>query len=222
MAQICGLPGASRTGFCQWRIGRMHRFKDQTAIADRAAGRDGRGGNPRVTSERIVIGASVRPPRCFTAHWRQPGTETPVIRNALFQQTRAKSRQTATCSREAKGSSGSLTARRRLRPRSRGARRPRISVCCTHPVPIRAMLPAPVADISRVLNTIGVSRTIDTNICLRTGSINIYTGLVSGAFSCAGLHCMRHHGFLAKSTVLRTGRAVVSCRSTGETPSRCP
>jgi len=63
----------------------------------------------------------------------------------------------------------------------------------------------PRADIARILDAMHVLRLIDTTIYLRTGSINIFNGMVSLTFSCDGSHYMRYDEFLSKGAGFWTG-----------------
>lgn len=79
-------------------------------------------------------------------------------------------------------------------------------ICLVYPsraYPDDAVIPA--GEISRLLEALKELRTIDTNIYLRTASINIYNGLISLTFSCDGSHYMRYDEFLAKGSAFWAG-----------------
>lgn len=79
-------------------------------------------------------------------------------------------------------------------------------ICLVYPsrnYPTDAIIPA--AEIPRLLEALKELRTIDTNIYLRTASINIFNGLVSLTFSCDGSHYMRYDEFLAKGSAFWAG-----------------
>ncbi|MHB8455584.1 MAG: PDC sensor domain-containing protein [Acidiferrobacterales bacterium] len=71
------------------------------------------------------------------------------------------------------------------------------------PYPADAVIPR--IDIARILETMQALRTVDTTIYLRTGSINIFNGMVSLTFSCDGSHYMRYNEFLAKGATFWAG-----------------
>jgi hypothetical protein len=75
----------------------------------------------------------------------------------------------------------------------------------SRPYPVDATIPR--TGISRILDGMQVLRMIDTNIYLRTASINIFNGMVSLTFSCDGSHYMRYDEFLAKGTAFWSGIA---------------
>lgn len=75
----------------------------------------------------------------------------------------------------------------------------------SRPYPVDAAIPQ--ADIIRILDAMRALRTVDTTIYLRTGSINIYNGLISLTFSCDGSHYMRYDEFLSKGAGFWTGTA---------------
>lgn len=75
----------------------------------------------------------------------------------------------------------------------------------SRPYPVDATIPR--AEITRILDGMQALRMIDANIYLRTGSINIYNGMVSLTFSCDGSHYMRYDEFLAKGTTFWSGIA---------------
>lgn len=75
----------------------------------------------------------------------------------------------------------------------------------SRPYPADAEIPA--TEIHRILNAMSVLRTIDTNIYLRSASINIFNGIVSLTFSCDGSHYMRYDEFLSKGTSFWVGLA---------------
>ena len=75
----------------------------------------------------------------------------------------------------------------------------------SRPYPVDATIPR--AEITRLLDGLQALRMIDANIYLRTGSINIFNGMVSLTFSCDGSHYMRYDEFLAKGTAFWSGIA---------------
>ena len=75
----------------------------------------------------------------------------------------------------------------------------------SRPYPIDATIPR--TQIIGILDGMQVLRLIDTNIYLRTASINIFNGMVSLTFSCDGSHYMRYEEFLAKGTAFWSGIA---------------
>ncbi len=75
----------------------------------------------------------------------------------------------------------------------------------SRPYPVAATIPR--SGITRILDGMQALRMIDANIYLRTGSINIYNGMVSLTFSCDGSHYMRYDEFLAKGTAFWSGIA---------------
>ena len=56
----------------------------------------------------------------------------------------------------------------------------------------------PVNDVMLVLDRLRELRFADENIYLRSGSLNIFNGLVGLDFSCDGSHYMNHAEFLEK------------------------
>ena len=66
----------------------------------------------------------------------------------------------------------------------------------SRPYPTEAVIPR--TDIARILDAMRALRLVDTTIYLRTGSINIFNGMVSLTFSCDGSHYMRYDEFLSK------------------------
>lgn len=73
----------------------------------------------------------------------------------------------------------------------------------SRPYPVDAAIPRD--DIMRILNGMQLLRIVDTNIYLRTASINIFNGMVSLTFSCDGSHYMRFDEFLDKGSVFWSG-----------------
>lgn len=73
----------------------------------------------------------------------------------------------------------------------------------SHDYPDDAVIPR--TDIARVLDAMRALRMVDTTIYLRTGSINIFNGMVSVTFSCDGSHYMRYDEFLSKGADFWTG-----------------
>lgn len=65
----------------------------------------------------------------------------------------------------------------------------------------------PVGDVARILDSMRVLRLIDANIYLRTGSINLFNGMVSLTFSCDGTHYMPYQEFLTKGIPFWAGIA---------------
>ncbi len=72
-----------------------------------------------------------------------------------------------------------------------------------HPYPDDATIAR--SDIARLLSAMQVLRTVDTTIYLRTGSINVFNGMISLTFSCDGSHYMRYDEFLAKGQSFWSG-----------------
>jgi len=66
------------------------------------------------------------------------------------------------------------------------------------PYPMDAAIPP--SDIKRILLIMQSLRLADSNIYLRTASINIFNGMVSVTFSCDGTHYMPYVEFLMKDT----------------------
>jgi hypothetical protein len=75
----------------------------------------------------------------------------------------------------------------------------------SRPYPVDATIPR--SEIIRILDEMHALRMIDANIYLRTGSINIFNGMVSLTFSCDGSHYMRYDEFLAKGAAFWSGVA---------------
>ncbi len=72
-------------------------------------------------------------------------------------------------------------------------------ICLVYPgrdYPADAVIPQD--DVGRVLHTMAALRRADETIYLRTGSINIFNGMVSLTFSCDGSHYMRYDELLNK------------------------
>lgn len=67
-----------------------------------------------------------------------------------------------------------------------------------HAYPDLAEVPA--AAVMQVFEHFRMLRFMDENIYLRSGSLNIYNGLVGLNFSCDGTHYMNYHEFLEKDT----------------------
>ena len=79
-------------------------------------------------------------------------------------------------------------------------------ICLVYPLrPFPADAAIPQADIARILDALRALRLVDTNIYLRTGSINIFNGMVSLTFSCDGSHYMRYDEFLSKGAAFWSG-----------------
>lgn len=79
-------------------------------------------------------------------------------------------------------------------------------ICLIYPsrtYPVNAEIPVEV--IPHILGAMKELRLIDTNIYLRTSSINIFNGLISLTFSCDGSHYMRYDEFLNKGTSFWSG-----------------
>ncbi|HQU16973.1 MAG TPA: hypothetical protein PLO69_12850 [Gammaproteobacteria bacterium] len=68
------------------------------------------------------------------------------------------------------------------------------------PRPYPADAAIPQADVNRILATMRSLRLVDPTIYLRTGSINIFNGMISLTFSCDGSHYMSYVEFLLKDT----------------------
>jgi len=75
----------------------------------------------------------------------------------------------------------------------------------SRPYPDTAAIPA--GDVARILDSMRELRLIDANIYLRTGSINLFNGMVSLTFSCDGTHYMPYQEFLSKGTPFWAGIA---------------
>ena len=72
-------------------------------------------------------------------------------------------------------------------------------ICLLYPSrPYPADATIPRNDIARILDAMRALRLVDTTIYLRTGSINLFNGMVSLTFSCDGSHYMRYAEFLSK------------------------
>lgn len=79
-------------------------------------------------------------------------------------------------------------------------------ICLVYPSrPYPADAAIPRSDIARVLDAMRALRMVDTTIYLRTGSINIFNGMVSLTFSCDGSHYMRYDEFLTKGAAFWSG-----------------
>ncbi len=79
-------------------------------------------------------------------------------------------------------------------------------ICLLYPsrtYPVDASIPR--EDIALILDGMRALRIIDTNIYLRTASINIYNGMVSLTFSCDGSHYMPYEEFLSKGLEFWSG-----------------
>lgn len=68
----------------------------------------------------------------------------------------------------------------------------------TRPYPAGAQIPQ--VEVARILDTLRALRLADPTIYLRTGSINVFNGMVSLAFSCDGSHYMHYLELLLKGT----------------------
>ena len=80
------------------------------------------------------------------------------------------------------------------------------NICLLYPSrPYPADAAIPRTDIARILDAMRALRMVDTTIYLRTGSINIFNGMVSLTFSCDGSHYMRYNEFLSKGADFWTG-----------------
>ena len=75
----------------------------------------------------------------------------------------------------------------------------------SRPYPVDALIPRD--EIARILEGMRALRMIDTNIYLRTASINIFNGLISLTFSCDGSHYMHYDEFLNKGLEFWSGVA---------------
>jgi hypothetical protein len=73
------------------------------------------------------------------------------------------------------------------------------------PYPDTALIPKRA--VARILATLRALRLADETIYLRTGSINIFNGMVSVTFSCDGSHYMRYEEFLGKNVAFWFGTA---------------
>lgn len=159
-------------------------------------------------------------------HWRQIKGD-PAIRGALFQQTRVDSLMDSNMPQALSILEELLTARGIFHVQlhfsscqaiiwvTEDPLRYRIldhealmdpDICLVYPprpYPLESMIP--LVDIPRILDAMRVLRTIDTNIYLRSASINIYNGMVSLTFSCDGTHYMHFNEFLSKGTVFWSG-----------------
>jgi hypothetical protein len=79
-------------------------------------------------------------------------------------------------------------------------------ICLLYPSrPYPADATIPRSDIARILDAMRALRLVDTTIYLRTGSINIFNGMLSLTFSCDGSHYMRYDEFLSKGADFWTG-----------------
>lgn len=85
------------------------------------------------------------------------------------------------------------------------------TICLAYPrrsYPVQAVVP--VNDVMLVLERLRELRFADKNIYLRSGSLNIYNGMVGLNFSCDGSHYLGHAEFLGKDMQFWTG---LSCAS---------
>jgi hypothetical protein len=73
------------------------------------------------------------------------------------------------------------------------------------PYPDNALIAKPA--IGAILATFKALRAADDTVYLRTGSINIFNGMVSVTFSCDGSHYMRYEEFLGKNVAFWFGTA---------------
>lgn len=71
--------------------------------------------------------------------------------------------------------------------------------------PIPRMRRSPAARVREVLNTFRDLRFMDEMLYLRSGSLNIFNGMVSLTFSCDGSHYMPWDEFLEKNLSFWTG-----------------
>lgn len=81
-------------------------------------------------------------------------------------------------------------------------------ICLLYPIrqyPGDAVIPQ--AQILPVLDGMRALRLVDTNIYLRTASINIFNGMLSLTFSCDGSHYMRYDEFLSRGPAFWSGMA---------------
>jgi hypothetical protein len=79
-------------------------------------------------------------------------------------------------------------------------------ICLLYPSrPYPADATIPRSDVARILDAMRALRLVDTTIYLRTGSINLFNGMVSLTFSCDGSHYMRYVEFLSKGAEFWTG-----------------
>ena len=162
-------------------------------------------------------------------HWRQVKGD-PAIRSTLFQQTRTESpmdrnmqkalsileeliteRGIFQCQIHFSSSQATIwTADDPLRYRildHEALTDPDIClVYPSRPYPDDAAIPRD--DIAQILDAMRALRMVDTTIYLRTGSINIFNGMVSLTFSCDGSHYMRYDEFLSKGATFWSGDAV--------------
>lgn len=75
----------------------------------------------------------------------------------------------------------------------------------SRPYPVDALISSD--EIAPILDSMRALRMIDTNIYLRTASINIFNGLISLTFSCDGSHYIPHDEFLSKGLEFWSGVA---------------
>ena len=83
------------------------------------------------------------------------------------------------------------------------------AICLAYPrrsYPEQAIVP--VTDVMPVLDRLRELRLADENIYLRSGSLNIFNGMVALNFSCDGSHYMNHAEFLKKGMQFWAG---ISC-----------
>ncbi|MEJ2361284.1 MAG: PDC sensor domain-containing protein [Gammaproteobacteria bacterium] len=79
-------------------------------------------------------------------------------------------------------------------------------ICLLYPsraYPTDAAIPR--SDVARILDAMRALRLVDTTIYLRTGSINLFNGMVSLTFSCDGSHYMHYDEFLSKGADFWSG-----------------
>lgn len=80
------------------------------------------------------------------------------------------------------------------------------------PYPDNAIMPH--ASIEHILRSMHALRMADETLYLRSGSINIFNGMISLTFSCDGSHYMRYDEFLAKEPSFWFGPAAASAVGT--------
>jgi hypothetical protein len=87
------------------------------------------------------------------------------------------------------------------------------------PYPAEALIPAP--EMARILQALRALRLVDTNIYLRTASLNVFNGMVSLTFSCDGSHYMRYDEFLGKGVSFWYGTGAVPEHGVAGVEQRC-
>lgn len=76
--------------------------------------------------------------------------------------------------------------------------------CLAYPrVPYSDQALVPASAIARVLGEFSHLRTMDENVYLRSGSLNLINGMVGLNFSCDGSHYLHYADFLAHAIELR-------------------